>query len=396
MIKLAFLRITQGLLISFAAISFSFAGTKNFLSLSDIHFDPYLSCTQKPCPLIQSLREAPVEQWEYILAKDDTSTIAYGKDSNYPLLVSALKAAKDQAERHKIQFILVLGDFLSHDYDKKYYQYSNDKSATGYAHFVKKTLLFYQAQLKQAFPNTSIYWAVGNNDSDHRDYFQEPWGSFFKDMGATAAPLIQDEKGHLELLSQFPHGGYYALDLPQEPHLRLIVLNSVLFSSKAQGPKLDQAAKQELAWLHQQLEEAAKDKKTVLIAMHIPTGIDVYASLFIPFEMVEFWKKPYSQDFMNEINQHNHILGVFTGHIHVDAFHVYAKGDKLIPFAGTPSISPIYGNSPAFKIYSYSEPAIRLTDFLTYTYSLNTKQWKEGSDSQVKSANNHLRPHRSS
>src|SRR5690348_394025 len=116
--------------------------TEQFLTLSDLHFDPFLSCHEKPCPLIENLRTKPVTEWRAIFSSQDRSVPTYGKDSNYSLLTSSLLAAQKEGKAANIRFVLVLGDLLAHDYDQKYFQYAGDKTQAGYARFVNKTLAF--------------------------------------------------------------------------------------------------------------------------------------------------------------------------------------------------------------------------------------------------------------
>src|SRR3990167_5060149 len=77
------------------------------LTLSDIHFDPFRACYEekaKPCPLIQKLNEAPIEQWSTLLSQYDNQTPYYRFNTNYFLLNSSLQAAKKIAEQNKAQF----------------------------------------------------------------------------------------------------------------------------------------------------------------------------------------------------------------------------------------------------------------------------------------------------
>ncbi len=366
--------------------------SQSFFSFADLHFDPFLSCKKQPCPLIQKLQAAPESQWSGILSRNDNSESTYGKDSNYALLKSALAAAHKKAQTTKAQFVLVLGDFMAHNYDKKYRQYTNDPTQAGYVNFIKKTMAFLTTLFNQAFPETDVYIVVGNNDTYGNDYSVEPHGDFFKDLSLNQASLIKDKNNRHQFQQDFPRGGYYAVNAPQQPGLRLLFLNSVLFSNKAKGPRLQQAASEQLAWLHKELTQAQQKKQQVLIAMHIPTGVDVYTTLFIPFSIVEFWKPVYSQRFLDEVKRASSVvLGVFQGHIHADAFQILSTADHhALPFNGIPSITPIFGNNPAFKIYTYSLPVIRLVNFSTYYLPLNdNQQWQKEYDFDVAYQLNH-------
>src|SRR3990167_3118990 len=252
-----------------------------FMSLTDIHFDPFTTCTKEitPCPIIEKLQNASVDQWDAILSTDDTLPPKYKQDTNYTLLKSALAQFQKTAEVTHPRFVVVLGDFLGHDFRAHYDFYSSDKTQQGYQSFVKKTLEFLTQKIAMTFPTIDIYTAVGNNDSYQDDYFSDPNGNFFNDMASTWSHLIKNKNNQRTMKKEFPAGGYYAIDFPSESRFRLIVLNSVLFSNKSQGTSVDIAAEQELNWLHDELQSVRRQHQIALIAMHIPAGVDVFASL---------------------------------------------------------------------------------------------------------------------
>jgi len=357
------------------------ANNIHFLSITDVHFDPFISCYQapvRPCPLIKKLQQTPAAQWPAILAKYDISAPQYRQDTNYPLLKSALGAASQAAQKEQAQFVMVLGDFLGHDYRRYYKQYALDKSSAGYRTFVRKTMVFLTSEFMRAFPGIDAYAVVGNNDSYRGDYVSEPHGAFFSDTAHLWAGLVKDKNNRAALLREFPTGGYYSVDIPHYPALRLIVLNTVLFSYKAKGKNIHQAANTELDWLHEQLAEARKRRQHVLIAMHIPPGIDVYATLqFRLLRLIELWKTEYTERFEAELKQFApEISGIFAGHLHTDWFQILTLSNaNRVPVTGTPSISPLFGNNPGFKIYTYSFTSHQIDNVETFYYPLSKKRW---------------------
>ncbi|OGT44668.1 MAG: hypothetical protein A3F42_01645 [Gammaproteobacteria bacterium RIFCSPHIGHO2_12_FULL_37_34] len=355
-----------------------------FITIADIHFDPFLACYQekiKPCPLIERLRRLPVWQWSPILKQYDRIPPAYRFNTNYPLFASFLVAAKQIAEQKDAQFVLVLGDFIGHDYQEYYRQYTMDYSKTGYQSFFNKTFEYVTYELTHAFPNVSIFPVIGNNDSYDGNYTFYSNGKFYNDLQNVWITLIKDKTNRVRMASTFPIDGYYAVDI--QPDLRLIVLNTVLFSDKAVGRRTNQAAWKELDWFHDQLALAQAKQQKVMIAMHIPPGIDIYASLeFRLFRLLDLWKLNYTKRFEAELRQFApEILGVFAGHLHTDWFQILTLSHvHRIPITGTPSISPIYGNNPGFKLYTYSPISERFTRFETYTYAIDTHHlWKRES-----------------
>jgi hypothetical protein len=64
-----------------------------------------------------------------------------------------------------------------------------------------------------------------------------------------------------------------------------------------------------------------------------------------------FWKDEYQQRYLHIAADHRAtILGTFAGHTHQDEFR-FAGGDFVHI---TPSVSPIFGNNPAFEIVDVS------------------------------------------
>lgn len=348
----------------------------NFLTLADIHFDPFLSCGQtKPCELIDKLRKAPVKDWEALFAKMDVNLPRYGEDSNYPLLTSTLTAAKKIAASEQVKYVIVLGDLIGHDYRSDYLRFSSDKRGAGYRPFVLKTLQFLASEIHNAFPTLNVYTVIGNNDSYGGDYVTNGDGQFFRDTANVFAPLILSNENRSDMLKTYPMAGYYSVLLSKQLNLRLIVLNSSLFSYKAQGKNVTKTANTQLVWLHNQLEAAKKQNQKVFIAMHIPVGIDVYASLRIKlFTLLELWKSQYAAQFQAELKAYaSQIDAIMAAHLHSDYFQILNLGNNNeIPVTGTPAVSPIFGNNPGFKVYNYSNTT-ELQDFATYYYPLSTQ-----------------------
>lgn len=347
-----------------------------FLSLADIHFDPFMVCyasKQKPCPFILRLKNAPVKQWPALFAAADQPKPAYRKDTGYPLLVASLAAAKAAADKNHVQFVWVLGDFLGHHLKKSYRQYAQDKSPEGYALFVNKTLAFVSGEVNKAFPSIDVYPVIGNNDTASSDYHMVPNGGFLEDTKDTWLPFIKNPANRASFSATFPYAGYYAVTVPGDQALKIIVLNSVLFSYKSRGVAVDEAASQQLRWFNQQLQTAADQHQKVFIAMHVPTGIDIYASLRIRlFTLISLWHPRYAAEFKASLARYGNVIeGVFSGHLHSDWFQLYSiNNDHAIAMTGTPSISPIFGNDPSFKIYRYNLSTGTLQDYYTYTLPL--------------------------
>jgi sphingomyelin phosphodiesterase acid-like 3 len=334
------------------------------LTLSDIHFNPFEEChiAQTPCPLIEKLENSPAQDWPKILEQNSASTFTgVHEETNLPLLESTLNYA--QSASHP-DFIFLGGDYLGHDYAEKYALYSHHSSQADYEAFVNKTLMFLMNEVHSRFQNTPIIPAIGNNDSYSGDYVSDPDGLFFQQTGALFFPLLNHQDPSA-FANTFDHNGTYSLTL--SPSLRLIVINSVLFSSKgevtsSQQKPLSAFAAEEIQWLSEELSLAEKDGQKVWILLHIPDVIDDYASKKAG-KPVPLWDPVSDKNFLHLLNQHQATIQIiFSGHFHTDGEHQY--GTILDTYL--PGIDSTHGNLPGFKTYHFNEKTGQLTDIALY------------------------------
>src|SRR5213082_2397490 len=97
-----------------------------FLSVSDIHFNPFADPS-----IVAKLEAADVSEWDAILASSTVTAFSiYGSDVNDPLLRSAI--GEMQKQLPSPAFVMISGDFLAHSFEKSYQQYATDKSQTAY------------------------------------------------------------------------------------------------------------------------------------------------------------------------------------------------------------------------------------------------------------------------
>lgn len=353
----------------------SSADEGTFLTLTDFHFDPFLVCHNTvPCPVIKKLQSSPSKEWSTIFEAYEKAAPQYRQDTNYNLLVTSLAAAKKTAKERQIKFVIVLGDFLGHEFRDYYKKYTRDNSFKGYQAFVKKTMEFLNDELERTFPDIDVYNVIGNNDSYHRDYISIANGQFLKDTGMMWSRLIKTNQNKQAMINQFPVGGYYSVSMPGNPQMRLIVLNSVLFSYQALSKYNDKWALDELNWLHHELESVHAHHQKALILMHIPPGIDVYATLKVRiFRLIDLWKLKFTKIFEDDLQEFApEMAGILCGHLHSHWTQILTLDSAhAIPVSGTSSISPIFGNNPGFKVFTYSIAKQELENSDAYVYPMN-------------------------
>ena len=249
---------------------------RTFLILTDIHFDPFTGTDQRG---VEALASNPVEKWQRILeshAGRDLPSAPVAptarSDTNYALLVSALEAARGTGTPY--DYVLVTGDYLGHDFEKKYRQFIPD--SRGYQDFVIKTMVFVNRMIQQSFPAVPIVGALGNNDSIAGDYAApgEPLlAALSKEWKVVAA--------NPDAARDFRRGGYYAVPHPAVPGQEFLVLNTTLWSRLYTGspsPGASDAGAQEMDWFISRLDGLRARGHTAALIMHLPPGIDAYAS----------------------------------------------------------------------------------------------------------------------
>jgi hypothetical protein len=90
------------------------ASTGTFVSLSDVHFDPFYDPA-----LFAELMVTEASGWSRVFEGSTKTEIApAGADSNYNLFASALRAAREVAPDP--DFVIYPGDFLVHGFEKKF------------------------------------------------------------------------------------------------------------------------------------------------------------------------------------------------------------------------------------------------------------------------------------
>jgi sphingomyelin phosphodiesterase acid-like 3 len=319
-----------GLVLLALLVIASSAAAETFLSVSDIHFDPFADPA-----IIARLEAADVSQWDAIFAASTVTAFStYGSDVNDPLLRSAL--AEMQKQLPAPAFVLISGDFLAHKFDQTYQQYATDKSHAAYSAFVTKTVAYIAARFTKIYPGVRIYPTLGNNDSDCGDYAVAPNGAFLASFRDVWSPIV----GSRSFQRRFPTGGYYHADVAGLKDVRLIAINANFFSTNYTNPcgtLGPDPGLRELEWLDAELALARTAGKRVWLLLHIPPGMDVYdteeyGGSCPDVKAQTFWKGQYAQKYLQITAAYRQtIAGSFAGHTHQDEFRIVNGSSETTP-----------------------------------------------------------------
>jgi sphingomyelin phosphodiesterase acid-like 3 len=338
---------------------------------SDVHFNPF-SPTADPA-LFQKLVAADVSEWAGIFQASSIKALAAWKsDTNYPSLVLALASIKQNLGTSSL--IIYTGDILGHGIPQYFYTYingtqypRNPEDVAAMKAFTAKTLAFVMAQVRSSVGNIPVVFAVGNADS-YSGYGPTDTAELFY------TKFLNGTGDHQEFLNTFKAAGYYSADLPGK-NLTVIGLNTILFSPNVPGDN-DAAVATQLKWFDARLASAKVAGKKVWLLMHVPPGADigttagsVGANGHIASAAMT-WKPAYQASFLQILSNYPGVISMTLGaHTHVDEYRQMSPNDVL---EVTPSISPYFGNDPAFKIFTFSQDTYKPTGYSSMNYDLAT------------------------
>ncbi len=335
------------------------------LVMSDIHFDPMADAS-----LVDRLTGAEPAGWQAIFeGGGNRSPSRYGKDTNWPLLRSAIQHMKTTLPRPA--FVLLPGDFLAHQFRNKFDAAAHDHSDAAYRQFVRRTMQFVALQFEQAFPATPILPVLGNNDEDCGDYQLQPNGPFLDDTLPILRALLGDagrEPGLAREWTSFGNAGVTVHGV------RVLLTNTIFFSrnylNRCGSPGGAVPGQATLAWLETELAAARRAHQPVWLVYHIPPGIDGYATWrqgSCPDKIIPMWDARYAQPFDDLLRRYDDtVVANFAGHTHMDDFRLIGDGGAYSGFALiTPALSPIFGQNPAYRTAVFDQ-AGGILDQTTY------------------------------
>ena len=348
-----------------------------FLHISDLHFNPFYDGS-----LFPQLSSQPVENWAGILDKSQPPTFnLMGQDSNYFLIESALDEARRRLPAP--DFLLVSGDFLAHNWQISYdrlAKLSHVVDPEAFRAFTAKAVQFLAAELKRRYPTTPILPVLGNGDSDCGDYAITPDGPFLKMFAAAGRPARPGYRPGSVPGVVLPGGALHSEVTPRQESPADRRQQRLLFHeirqhlwNKQRGARPD-----ELRWLETALEHAHAAGETVWLFMHIPPGIDSFAtdqSLQKNGPIVTLWHPDSTGRFLQLLERYQRtIQAAFVGHLHMDDFRVIRLNDKPVLFGKVaPAISPVYGNNPGFQVAQYDRQTGAIENYqLDYLTNLST------------------------
>ncbi len=316
----------------FPNLSFSLAleQKNNFLVITDIHLNLASRHTMDITPTKPSI-------------ENDLDFLSFNK------IITRISKNIKNGNISRPNFILILGDLVGH-------------VRTNTQQVIETEALVFN-ELKNNFPQIPIFYVFGNNDSLASNYgpfrtnnaseihkspyeiaqFKGGWKNGFLSNGV----ICQANKANFPcILHMKKEQGYYAAYLA--PKLRFIALNSVIFSKNRQQVS-EQDSLEQLQWLKAELKAVQSSRESVLLAMHIPPGRNVYDDSL-------FWLPKEQSIFLKTIAKYqSNILGLLVAHTHAEELKLIQNSSHTI-LTGvyfTAALSTSHGNSPSVKTFYF-------------------------------------------
>lgn len=364
--KITFARVAVFSLVLVGAALAQSPDSNEFIWVSDVHFNPLANPN-----LANMLIKADVGEWANILNSHPRRRSRFGEDTDWALLSSSFDAIRKTAPN--AQFTVVTGDVFVHDLRDKFDASVTNHDDAAFEDFTRKTFDFVAMQLQALVPGKPVFYTLGNNDVDTCDYDLQPLGSFLRNTSAGVKSML-GRLADVESTADWTQMGAYDVQHPVLQRARIISLSSAYFSQKYQAscgsqPASD-PAEHELTWLRGRLADAKAKGEKVWLIFHIAPGIDGYATAHPKDKgpgkpVVPMWKSPYTADFETLLNEYRDTIAVsLAGHEHVDDFRLIDHSLILL----APAISPLVGQSPAFRTVTYNDKD-ELIDATTYYLS---------------------------
>ena len=383
-ICLGFTRCLMLCLLCGAGLTVNLSYADTFLAITDIHFNPFHGLTKAQ---FQKLTEMPTDQWGDYFESLGQAPSQPGEDSNYALMVTALDAAKRNAA--DASFVLYMGDFLAHDWQTSYdnvARKSLQDDPEAYQEFTQNVVKMMALEFQTRFSDIPVFATLGNDDAFCADYWIQPSSEFNRHFAKIWLPLLKGMVEPTPFRESFHQFGAFSAELPGLSDQRLVVLNSVYWSSsycddyfkpdsrgccQCENPGPLPGRKQ-FAWLEQELDRAKQENKRVWLVMHVPPGLDSYAEQKTGGQCLtaSMWTPEFTTRYLEIVSRYESILQVgFAGHTHMDDFRVTMhQGRPLLVHKLVPAVSPIFKNRPAFQVFQWDSARCVVENWQTYQF----------------------------
>ncbi|XP_057296726.1 acid sphingomyelinase-like phosphodiesterase 3b isoform X2 [Hydractinia symbiolongicarpus] len=335
-----------------------------FFHISDTHldlfYDPTIAVKNGFCRSISLKGGSPNPKAE--------SVAKYGRDKCDLPRITIEEAATRMKKVYndmddKAEFVLMTGDQSGHDYS----EFITPDTTTN---TIMQSLGNSSSIIGNAITDIPVYFAFGNNDEpNHNLPVTENVAAFYSKIRMMWEPLITRGNTDAKFVETF------RASFDQDGKTVLIILHTMYWSYKAirQDAKVTKIGDEQMNWFIQQLKTAKEDGKKVIVAGHIPPGVDKFVTkpAFIS-NYSSIYMKQTTQDYKDIITAQ------LYGHTHSDQWYIQTVTDTFPKTEGAssfmltmPGLTPVYSENPSFRLIEYDSKKQRLMNFKQFYMDLS-------------------------
>ncbi|XP_070260600.1 acid sphingomyelinase-like phosphodiesterase 3b isoform X1 [Myotis yumanensis] len=326
------------------------AAPGKFWHISDLHLDPDYKVSTDPLQVCPSAGSRPVYNsgpWGDYLC-----------DSPWVLINSSIHAMKEIEPEP--DFIFWTGDDTPHVPNERLGEAA-----------VLKIVERLTNLIREVFPDTKVYAALGNHDFHPKSQLPAGSNSIYNQIAELWRPWLNNES-----IARFKEGAFYSEKLPGTTG-RVVVLNTNLYyTSNEQTASMADPA-QQFQWLEDVLSNASRAGEKVYIIGHVPPG-------FFEKKGNKMWfREGFNEKYLKVVQKHHRVIaGQFFGHNHMDSFRMFYDnaGVPISVMFLTPGVTPwqttlpgvVNGaNNPGIRVFEYDRATLSLQDMMTYFMNLS-------------------------
>ncbi|XP_014804684.1 PREDICTED: acid sphingomyelinase-like phosphodiesterase 3b isoform X2 [Calidris pugnax] len=334
-----------------------------FWHITDLHWDPdyeAAAAAGQACPSGGSHAGPAAGPWGSYLC-----------DAPWCLLASAVSAMRSLLPQP--DFILWTGDDTPHVPNEKL---GEEKVL----HIIEKLT----SLIKETFPDTKVYAAMGNHDFHPKNQFPGKEHRIYNRTAELWQPWLNDTSVPI-----FRAGAFYSEKLPSpRTKGRMVVLNTNLYYDQNDETAGEEDPGGQFQWLEETLTNASRTNEMVYIVGHVPPGF------FEKKRGKPWFRSRFNEQYLKIVQKHHRVIAAqFFGHHHTDSFRMFYSdtGSPINVMFLAPGVTPWKttlpgvnngANNPGIRVIDYDPDTLQVLDMVTYYLNLThanmvTAVWEE-------------------
>ncbi|KFP71160.1 Acid sphingomyelinase-like phosphodiesterase 3b, partial [Acanthisitta chloris] len=228
------------------------------------------------------------------------------------------------------------------------------------------------ALIKETFPGTKVYAAMGNHDFHPKNQFPGKEHRIYTQTAELWRPWLNDASVPL-----FRAGAFYSEKLPGPgTRGRVIVLNTNLYYNQNNETAAEEDPGGQFQWLEETLTNASRANEMVYIVGHVPPG-------FFEKKRGKAWfREGFNEHYLELVRRHHGVIAAqFFGHHHTDSFRMLYShtGSPINVMFLAPGVTPWKttlpgvtngANNPGIRVIDYDPDTLQVLDMVTYYLNL--------------------------